>query len=124
MKTVNSIPAFNAQLMKKVKTAVVETLENSSKDLYANIDSFYYSPEEGSSRNGRSQHNDIQTIDHTVTGGIYLDVGYQCNPSIRNAHTIYYYAKERGLDVNSEFWQNTKETIYFNMRSAFGKQFQ
>ena len=46
MKTVNSISALKAQIMKQMEAAVAETVDESFKNLNANVDSFYNHPKE------------------------------------------------------------------------------
>lgn len=112
MKTVNSISALKAQIMKKIEAAVAETVDESFKDLHANVDSFYNSPEGGYSRIGQLaeslQHDGIHSGGDTVTGGISLDTGYRYDPSGRDTQTIYGYAKDGGLIGKADSGQKQK----------------
>ena len=120
MKTVNSISALKAQIMKKMEAAVAETVDESFKDLHTNVDSFYNSPEGGYSRTGQlaesPQHDGIQSGGDTVTGGISLDTGYRYDPSGRDIQTIYNYAEDGGLVGNGGFWAKMKEDFEHNMK--------
>ncbi|MDU7028336.1 hypothetical protein [Robinsoniella peoriensis] len=128
MKTVNSISALKAQIMKKMEAAVAETVDESFKDLHTNVDNFYNSPEGRYSRIGQlaesPQHDGIQSGGDTVTGGISLDTGYRYDPSGRDTQTIYGYAEDGGLIGNGGFWAKTKEDFERNIKSAFGKRFK
>lgn len=125
MKTVNSISALKVQIMKQMVSAVTETVDESFKDLHANVDSFYNSPQGRYSRIGQlaesPQHDGIYSGGDTVTGGISLDTGYRYDPSGRDTQTIYGYAEDGGLIGNGEFWAKTKVDFERNIKSAFGK---
>ena len=90
MKTVNSISALKAQIMKQMEAAVAETVDESFKNLHANDDSFYNSPQ-GYSRIRQlaesPQHDGIHSGGDTVAGGISLDTSYRYDPSGRDIQT-------------------------------------
>ena len=120
MKTVNSISALKSQIMKQMQSAVTETVDESFKDMHANVDSFYNSPEGGYSRTVQLAESPQHDVNHsggdTVTGGIRLDTGYRYDPSGRDIQTIYNYAEDGGLVGNGGFWAKMKEDFEHNMK--------
>lgn len=128
MKTVDSISVLKAHLMNKMKFALVETVEESLKDLNKNVDRFYNSPEGGNSRIGQfavsSLYNEIQIEHQSLIGYISLDVDIRNNSSGLNKQTIYNYQNTGILNGISGLWPQNNNSIEHNLKRALAKQFQ
>lgn len=129
--------SIKEQIAQGFKQAFEEAMDNSYKDMKANIDDFYSqpgnptsqaTPPPGYDRTGQLAESltfdEFSVSDSSGHAQLSLDTSYKYNPSGRDTQTIYTYAETGGLLGKGGFWGKSMNDIENNIIQSFGKRFK
>ena len=115
-------------LMKQIRAAAQETVEESYVDLQRNVEQFYFSAGGQYHRTGQlkksPQIDFLRQDGNKVEAQISLDTSEEYHPSGRDTETIYSFAENGLLIGNGGFWKKTVSDMDEIVHQVFSKHFQ